>query len=633
MEARAVASFFVLGNFRGYEVVPYRVYYPRRYDAYGVRSSVVFVGNFAEFGPLLAHLHRVGLEDGRGGGEWFGRARDVSMGSRFALVGVVPITLVFDVWSSRDAFGLIRDARFVDVLKVVARGFEESVNMVDRGVADRVCRAGGWTRFTVLRMCLGEPEEVFVPVGVGGLPVVVRVPSVVVSHYCGLGVLESRGFLYLVLVPFVGAHRVGDRVVRFIERHTESAYQFFNAALRNSIQLATRHVVQDFLQRIGGVGDVVLILDTTHGINLLVSALADAVLGSLPLVKYEVLRSGRRLVGDGIFIYNTGPLARGVDYVAEGYDIPYFYTFERVRPLGSLVDDVLHLVSSGSHRVLGSGPGRDYAESIWLSMYGAVLLYFGLVLHGVHVLRISDRGGAIGVYPWVRVRVDGGDVEYEFGGVDGGVVNYGLVWFVDLLRESVRQVLASSRCLDVSRRVSRVCWDGVFGDDAFTCITPDVLRVVSRPLEELGSDDVTWFFRFVREIVNPSAKVVIDHELDEYKKDLTRRLAYFAAEPFRGAFFRAGGGGGDLVDCVTPMVVQGSIRNVVAHGGLTAVDRTTTIYIYSKRSGVREKCVDVDHKYSEGFEFVVCTAAGRDTISRLVEDLIKFLRHGHSRLP
>ena len=347
--------------------------------------------------------------------------------------------------------------------------------------------------------------------------------------------------------------------------------------------------------------DLTIIVDTTHGINNATTMMMEVFKESMPLIDYDTKRNNINKCT--YLFYNSDPVIPRDNSLQITFEnnISYYYTRTSSLPMKILTNKLINKLLKDIIR-----EKEKYDEKIVKILYNIYLINLGLVIWGVYGLN----------------RIDKIDNQYKYSNIieincqcyrSSINIIYKLrqfrpnmfmilltYWLYELLRESIEEFSKEVIIKNLN------CWEKLIPNNNVECYDFEKIKEL---LIEYSSDK-PWKLKLIRDIINDSALLVLDNEIREWLNDPYRRLYYQTLENiFQLKEFDRKKSCGDLLDvkskcvgnveyyCVTPMKEQRSLRNVIAHAGLTAVHRLVAFvfkdYIYEKEDKKERRCAFV----------------------------------------
>lgn len=584
-----------LGDYSKYRCVFYRVYIPVSNGSSRSRELQIVVTNFGPLAITSANLLSAG------------ESSDVD----FLLGFITPITLVTTL--GRDALDLLDNpvkivTKLMNNLSLCTRNCIEPLESLKKNNmgSDKPCAWHGVKDGVITCLSLeDEWYECSIDCSSSSgfkLPVVVLRRARIVVKRVGDG-FESNfsGWLGMALVPLTGSFTIRDSDSRYLVVFRESSgsdIRFFGEVLEATYLKAIRVLAKCLLEKIQGAHTITFLVDTTHGLNVATTLMSRVLEDALPLIRYEVLSQGLYWQEPKALYYNSDP-ALGLGRTDRetlcntcDNNISYYYVSKTLRPLNQVAKNV-EVVVLGMHRI---------NESLLKKLQGIYLLRYGLIPWGFYNIELhGDTHSGINSLIEVRARSPRDrilEVRYKIS--------------EDIKRNAYAEIIASwlaelaEKCINKLAGEVKVepvnCW-GEPVKDSIRCYS---LEKVKELISTRDKED--WAKRFLNEVVEETAKLILLHEINQWLKEPLPRLGYWIPYAFMlrevphdkrcSEIFREAEVNGGYY-CVTPMRVQSNIRNIIAHVGLTSVHRLVAFLF-------KDKCKDTSRCASNDVEEYSC---------------------------
>jgi hypothetical protein len=631
-----------LGAWTSYKPVVYRVYYPEGLAGCetGVkgksrRLSLMAASRLGVAALATAHYYAWYYNSSSGEGQPAtgpnGKYAPISMAF------IAPLTLLTiispDAESLKGHLEKLKEGRGASVIRsLICEGVnslfnkvkitEEEVNMLKELLQKNSNNSENKIRVIVVKdlNCDQEKPDIIIQEA-GGLPQVYRIRSKLNIKVLE-GEVESESTVgvnvYLIIVPLTYTTRYNGKeesgvLVRFIEKRPEK----WPGAVEGTILRGLRAVIDDWIKNsIGHPGDpegdssgsshpdqeastsYLIVYDTTHGLNTLVSALSEAArLATL----YSVLRLQVRGLQPRMLSYNSAPLPsiKPADMqmleVTWRDNVPYYYTevrLERVLYEGrALIDEVVGSLATNASR--GKGASKDKLLALYL-------LKLGIIPWSLYYFRASEKApqsseprSIVGFEPDLK---DGVELVVNYK-LEEGDARFSLeVEKLETLYSALRELAEVIE----ERVVFKVCGgshqdfqhtlEEALGGDA-VCV--DLRRLKSLLVGGGGKSDSNSgstdreISGLLASLIEPGMRVIVGNEMEEWIDHTLRVLRYQVPEDFRlescgditswGSTIEMTGCGDDVGKIILfrpPLPAQlgeKAARNFLAHAGLSRI--------------------------------------------------------------
>ncbi|NPA23706.1 MAG: hypothetical protein GXO23_05385 [Crenarchaeota archaeon] len=578
-----VLSISALGAFAIYGEVFYRVYIPPYEGSSKQRRSILVITNLGPLALVVANLCDILPE------------KQVHEKTQFAMLFLVPFTLSTYVKTQNEGEfenlikyhteellrRLIKSDNNDSLVEKVNKGYERIMEFLEeyRNSSGREERALVPRIRRLSEISGAEFNGKFI---FKAWETELEVKDVKYGN--GLHVTNSvvlKGILTAGLIPLTGSFRpniANGKVSRItfrdpgegsIEDFQEATLCIYLSHIRNFLNIVYNNMELE-------CSNLKVIIDSTHGINNVTTTMVEVIKETIPLIAYDVKRSGVKTY-DFLF-YNSDPVSFRDSslQLTLTNNVSYYYTRKRVPSIKVLVNKLVD-------QLLRDLP-REYKENsdnkedgIISLLYNIYLITIGLVLWGAYAINRTNI--AYEKYTSVDTIIDidtknkGNEIEvnYKVRNIRQNLTTLMLAcWFYELLRDSVREF--SSRTVISGLK----CWKDL--DKDTECYDLGKVREVLLNT----SSERSWKLKFLREIIDSTALTILDNEISEWFEDPYTRLYYQSLNIFKLKKLKKGRSCGEVLNisksdedyyCVTPMKEQTSLRNVIAHAGLTAVHR------------------------------------------------------------
>ena len=443
-----------------------------------------------------------------------------------------------------------------------------------------------------------------------------------VAHYEAELVVETfkeinnqkryEGIVTFILTPLTGSFQCGQNRVVFREA-TSKDIEAFGNAIEAVYLLGLHESLKWNLNRRWGEEEstenayIRFLVDTTHGLNSAASILSKVVYNAEQLLVYEAYRHGIGRVE--VLYYNSDPAIglgrenREALMITRQNNVSYYYSMRGGLPLRTL----LSTLEEYARESLEEGLKADGQPRI---LHGIYLLSYGLLPWGLHLIEHSARVAN-------KTRRMTGIIKLSFDEERSAAKYYVnpsyrdhpyeaviAKWIEDLARIAVEKYTEKDILHRASRLISEGCWEGIQLIDIdrnARCYSIELLHCLVKELQQNGMSQQKedWYVRFLRSFIEPTAAIIVKNEIGEWQDNMINRLKYIAVrvlEPrhydnrsncsnlFGESKIPVETEGGDRgYYCITPMRLQDNIRNIIAHAGLTGVNRGTALIFTDKK--------------------------------------------------
>jgi len=443
--------------------------------------------------------------------------------------------------------------------------------------------------------------------------------------------LEKRLKIYigLVLVPLTGSFPIGNpkkSKYRVVFREASGKdIEVFNIVSKTICVDGIKRLIEkeSSMLKKNSLKNVKILVDTTHGLNQLTVEVVNVFNEVSPLVYNEILSHDLEL--KKMLFYNSDPYPPGlrddcesIEYTLK-YNLSYYYLVEEISTLTTRLNKLL----SETDTLLFKN--RDSLGGFIDIIKGVYLLRHGLIPWGLSYIDSSQQvKDSYRAYvelikpskPLTQLK-DKTIVEIKYKCIERNPQLYTMAvskWIASLMYRMVKKILEDEN-IKLLIGDGTKCWEE--GDTSihlkyYRCYS---LRGLKDLMFKKELAQTNWAVGLLRGIVEDTALIIYDRELKEWGDDPLKRISYWL--PHNVIFERVKGECSQIFGkkqvevtycgrtvkayCVTPMRIQDEIRNIIAHAGLTSVNRFVTA-LFTDRDGKCEAfaiCIPSSFPFSE----------------------------------
>ena len=547
-----------LGNFFSYKTVVYRVYVPKDRRREPIRIATSF-GPLAIIAANIVNTYNSNPED-----RVF-----------FHLVLFTPITLSTTLNNISPS-----------LIKIRIKNLEALATRISKELHDHLKK----DKSTLEKCPVGFREEAYTVTvesnlgkddikprdqsgDLGKLPVTIDVNSkIIVEKVRGNTRIEADGKITIVLVPLTGSFTVCNKIILFREKRGKDA-QIFSEIMLGSIIEGLRGTMRKIDYNPSEEENVLLLVDTSHGLNSVTSIMLQAVSNTLPLIRYTVKSKGFNDLETRF--YNSDPVlqTRNGDscktlVASIDNNVSYYYTGISSSNLLTIVRTVGKLIKTRN----------ESKDPIYDAIKGLVLLSYGLIPWGLYEIskyRMEEFSNKIHL---ARVSIDEGktqtiEVKYELEREYRESPHLYVIgaWISELVVKAARNIEEHTTTIKCGAEARVKCYDIEY--------MKSLVEIDEK--EDTGNQ---WYLQFIRETMDRVTSIIVGNEIKEWKENPYKRLTYIVStqDESRDVEYIKENMENYCKDfphnysdenlCyICPTRKQENIRNIVAHAGLTSV--------------------------------------------------------------
>ncbi|ACB39514.1 hypothetical protein [Pyrobaculum neutrophilum] len=367
---------------------------------------------------------------------------------------------------------------------------------------------------------------------------------------------------YMALLPLTGSfqhdeEKVWKGKVWIFREKSEGDIEMFGRSLASSFTYAIR----ESLRRVEGKGGAIILVDTTHGLNIAAAHLMASVVQNYGLINYELERRGIELLD--IYFYNSDP------YDPKRRDKLQLLSHYYQKVVGASIAEIAHRAPEvcQSEKGGGSPGGREPSQEFCnllkrvITMLRSNLLLWSLydietLNYTPDEIRISEIRIGLKYKDKDKKKSEISEINYDI----EGAVDSGVVWLWEILKEAAQRAITELKDKDVmshierTRRKKAVCFN------------------VER-LAKAVKESTDWHWNLLREIMGPTAELILQHELEEWESSKNLKYLYpkGLGDCIKCDILPRESVGGITYRIAKPQLEQEKARNIVAHAGITKV--------------------------------------------------------------
>ncbi len=613
-----------LGNMRGYNLVNYRVFVPQRsHESFEPtrRKPIIAtsrLGSLAVISALYSEAMRAS------------RASN-NDNARLALGFLAPITLVTQIENGDEILTLLEQGEseraynlLVDKLMTTMRN-TASINdtllqYIVAKLREKVSKSDSKSSIAVVPYSLRECKQHTLSAVEHRLPLLSRTSCTLQMKIIERGEvedLETSIDVYLVVIPITLASRLNENVVIFREE-SRSDVERWNIAIDATISYSIYRIITSAFSGLRNSDEALLFLDTTHGINSLVSALSrnEHIAWITALLKGPSIAHLLRYNSDPAPI----PVQRGrssqdpIEWEKRSFDetlkynMSYYYSIvEPENALTILRAEIDRLVEQ--YRIGKTQGVQDFDESVKTALFALYITKLGLLVWSIASVLMNKQYIETDPYVTVlQVKKRSGNVINVTYKIPGDVytrytslllsIYYNLI--ADKLEKLYEERLRCEACVEDCKNFAGLCFEEETG---IICVSLKALRNILLSYDRKsgpGYEQISYE-QVLKYLIEPGMRVILLNEIGKYigdkKKDVLDRIKYLLPKAFKDAEIDCKDllenemsvkNGGQLY-CFTPMSKpridesnrsdDALVRNFIAHAGLNRIIKGMGIVI------------------------------------------------------